>query len=446
MRLIRHTLTRPFSSLHRKPLPVPSPGPLLPQGEVVDEEICPGYNSKNFYPAKPGQVLANRYQILVKVGWGVSSTVWFARDMRGHRWESESLVALKIANARTDTDDADEWQMEEHIAKANPSHRGRPIFRTSSECFEVTSSGGKHLCLAYEPMREPIWLFQRRFKNGTIPLPLVKTYILLLLAGLDYLHTECKVVHTDLKLDNIMVTFEDPAVVGDFMNSQLDNQPMQYKIDSTGRPVYRCHNDFGPLRKLGNIPKIVDFGSSIRLDAQDDWGVYPIEPDHYRAPEVILGCGWRMSADIWNFGVLLWDIIQGKTLFRQIHDTRGQYDAKAHIAEMIALLGPPPPELLARSHSMRGYKWPEPAKREDGKMCESAEQYFAGPFFDKDGNFLHPELIPDRKLADTIPSPPLLEEKDRENFLSFVQMMLVWQPEERKTARELMEHPFLRLK
>jgi hypothetical protein len=49
---------------------------LLRQDERVDEEICPGYDSKRFYPAKPGEILANRYQILVKVGWGVSSTVW----------------------------------------------------------------------------------------------------------------------------------------------------------------------------------------------------------------------------------------------------------------------------------------------------------------------------------------------------------------------------------
>jgi serine/threonine protein kinase len=109
----------------------------------------------------------------------------------------------------------------------------------------------------------------------------------------------------DLKLENIMVTFEDPAVLGDFMNSQLD-QPMECKIDSTGRPIYHSHNEFGPLRTMRNIlPKIVDFGGSTRLDCQDEWGTYPIQPDHYRAPEVILGCGWKMSTDIWNLGILV---------------------------------------------------------------------------------------------------------------------------------------------
>ncbi|KAK2809426.1 hypothetical protein FQN50_003885 [Emmonsiellopsis sp. PD_5] len=374
---------RSFSSLHKKPLPIPPPGPPLPQDKPVDEEICPGYNSKKFYPAKPGEVLANRYQILVKVGWGVSSTVWFARDMRGYECEPESVVALKITN--TNSPAVDEREIEEHIAKTNPSHRGYPLLRTFSECFDITGPEGRHLCLAYEPMREPILHFQRRFKGRMIPLPIIKTYVVFLLAGLDYLHTGCGVVHTDLKLENIMVTFEDPAVLGDFMDSQLE-QPGQYKIDSTGRPVYRSHNDVGPLRKVkGILPKIVDFGLSARLDSHDDWGIYPIQPDHYRAPEVILGCSWRMSADIWNLGILLWDLIQGKELFHQVHSTQGRYNAKAHLAEMIALLGPPHPELVARSHLMLGYSWPEPIKREDGKVCENAEQYFGGPFFDKDG-------------------------------------------------------------
>jgi hypothetical protein len=48
---------------------------------VFITELLPlSRQEKYFYPAKPGEVLADRYQILVKVGWGVSSTVWLARD------------------------------------------------------------------------------------------------------------------------------------------------------------------------------------------------------------------------------------------------------------------------------------------------------------------------------------------------------------------------------
>jgi hypothetical protein len=59
----------------------PDKGPPIPQQELVDEEVCPNYNSATFYPAKPGEVLAKRFQLLVKIGWGSQSTVWLARDI-----------------------------------------------------------------------------------------------------------------------------------------------------------------------------------------------------------------------------------------------------------------------------------------------------------------------------------------------------------------------------
>jgi hypothetical protein len=83
MKSIRNILSRSLLSLRKQPFPAPPPGNLLPQDEPIDEEVCPGYDSTNFYPLKPGDVLANRYQALVKVGWGGSSTVWFARDLLG---------------------------------------------------------------------------------------------------------------------------------------------------------------------------------------------------------------------------------------------------------------------------------------------------------------------------------------------------------------------------
>jgi serine/threonine protein kinase len=56
------------------------------------------------------------------------------------------------------------------------------------------------------------------------------------------------------------------------------------------------------------------------------------------------------------------------------------------------------------------------------------------------GKFLYDDLISIREPEDTVPS---LETGDKEALLSFIRQMLTWLPEERKTARELMEHPFL---
>jgi hypothetical protein len=58
-------------------------------------------------------------------------------------------------------------------------------------------------------------------------------------------------------------------------------------------------------------------------------------------------------------------------LFRQVKDAQGHYDAKAHIAEMIALLGPPPKELLAKSDAMTDFKWPNSIRNEGGKLSRN---------------------------------------------------------------------------
>ncbi|EPS34067.1 hypothetical protein PDE_09029 [Penicillium oxalicum 114-2] len=302
--------------------------------------------------------------------------------------------------------------------------------------FEVSGPEGKHLCLVYEPMREPLWIFQTRFVDRKIPLPIAKAYIYFLLVGLNYLHSECKAVHT--------------GILTDFIQRR---QPMQYKVDNeSGRHIYRCYNDFGPLdaNHIKNmIPKLADFGLAARLDklcprngiAGEQLGIYPIQPDYYRAPEVILGCGWDSKADIWNFGVLLWNILGNKALFQQVHNTNGQYDAKSH-AEMIALVGSPPEALLAKSKAMSEHNWPESVTNDTGALCNNAQEFFGGPFFNAKGQFCYNELIPSRTLKDTI---SFLEKRDQQQFLSFVRDMLTWLPEKRKSARELMEHPFLKL-
>jgi hypothetical protein len=83
--------------------------------------------------------------------------------------------------------------------------------------------------------------------------------------------------------------------------------------------------------------------------------------------------------------VQLSDMVEGKELFRHIHDQKGRYDAKLHVAEMIALIGSPPPGVIQRYQYMRECSWPKPVRQEDGRVSQTAEEYFCGPFFDNNG-------------------------------------------------------------
>lgn len=113
-------------------------------------------------------------------------------------FQRSRFVAVKVHNSSQGSSDeaVGERDLEQYIARKNPLHRGHAFIRTHVDAFEVPGLSRRHLCLVYEPMREPIWQLRQRFPGGRFPPSLVKAYIFILLHGLDYLHSECGVVHT----------------------------------------------------------------------------------------------------------------------------------------------------------------------------------------------------------------------------------------------------------
>ncbi|KFY10184.1 hypothetical protein V491_07779 [Pseudogymnoascus sp. VKM F-3775] len=264
-------------------------------------------------------------------------------------------------------------------------------------------------------------------------------------------------------LQNILVYFESGSVLEEFVQAQ-SKSPM-YKKQGDGYWIYQSHNQFGPLQpRLGRIaPVIADFGHAHWITDSEPQ-INPIQPSNYRAPEVILGTGWSYSADIWNLGVLLWNMLEGgnTNLFTNIHSNDGKYLAQNHLAKMIALLGPPPGELVQRKLEMRRWNFAPAVENDDQTSCHKAYQYYKGPFFDDEGiicnaklsiavpclcsstgKFLHSDLIPsDLNFEDTITA---LEGEEKRDFLDFVvNNMLCWLPEKKKTAKGLLKHPWLK--
>lgn len=55
---------------------------LIDQSQKVEEEELPDYVAGRFYPVRLGEVFHDRYQTIAKLGFGSSSTIWLARDLR----------------------------------------------------------------------------------------------------------------------------------------------------------------------------------------------------------------------------------------------------------------------------------------------------------------------------------------------------------------------------
>lgn len=50
--------------------------------DKIEEETLPLYKPENYYPVFIGEVFGSRYQVVSKLGYGTSSTVWLCRDLR----------------------------------------------------------------------------------------------------------------------------------------------------------------------------------------------------------------------------------------------------------------------------------------------------------------------------------------------------------------------------
>ena len=79
----------------------------------------------------------------------------------------------------------------------------------------------------------------------------------------------------------------------------------------------------------------------------------------------------------------MWNLLEDRDLFTPRIQSEGTYKPSAHLAEMIALLDPPPQTLIMnRAKSARHWKWSPAFENPQGKLCDRVEEYFEGPFWD----------------------------------------------------------------
>lgn len=116
-------------------------------------------------------------------------------------WQKDKYVALKIhASAHPFRENAAENELDilRHIAKANPSHKGWRFVRYPIDSFDLPLRSVPYLCLVFEPLREPLWLLRYRFIDSVIPPDTLKVLVQMILHGLDYLHSECRIIHAGM--------------------------------------------------------------------------------------------------------------------------------------------------------------------------------------------------------------------------------------------------------
>ena len=229
-------------------------------------------------------VSLNDFEILSQVGKGASGRVFLVKDRH-----TAELLALKVIEKTSvyENDDAYRHALDERLVLEMACDHPfilnlRYAFQTSKRLYLVTEycDGGDlfdYLKKRGKPFKEP----EGRRIAGEI------------LLALEYIHS-LGVVYRDLKLENVLLDLDGHVRIADFGLSKLLGK--------------RRHNPKKPPPPpSANLriapPKHVSMTKTFCGTRE------------YVAPEMLSGSEYGQSVDLWAFGILLYEILCGRTPF-----------------------------------------------------------------------------------------------------------------------------------
>ncbi|KAF5400629.1 SRSF protein kinase 3 [Paragonimus heterotremus] len=170
-----------------------------------------------------------------------------------------------------------------------------------------------------------------------------------------------------------------------------------------------------PSKEVCNIEvKIADLGNACwtyRHFTED------IQTRQYRALEVLIGAGYGPPADIWSTACMAFELATGDYLFEP-HSGEDYNRDEDHLAHIIELLGPIPRNIALSGKYSRDY-------------------------FDKRACLRHIRRLKPWNLFSVLTEKYDWPHDEAIQFTSFLEPMLVYDPNERATAWDCLQHPWI---
>ncbi|CAJ1418136.1 unnamed protein product [Effrenium voratum] len=237
------------------------------KAKATHQTVQIGETDENeYYSASVGEELAGRYKVEAAIGRGVFSSVYHCKGMKDGK---DFAVKLIRANAMMRRAADKEVEMYKRLEKVSAEDEGFKHIITLIDVQTFEHCG--HLSLVFDLLKcDMRFALQKYGMGGGLPLPTLQQYVRQVFLGLRALRT-AKVMHADLKPDNILMTLSKAEI------------------------------------------KICDFGSA--MDASEQVKTAYLQPRYYRAPDIMLGVPYDMGIDMWSAGTTVYELSTGKILF-----------------------------------------------------------------------------------------------------------------------------------
>ncbi|XP_017137207.1 SRSF protein kinase 3 isoform X6 [Drosophila miranda] len=194
-----------------------------------EQEDASQYCRGGYHPVVIGDIFDNRFRVVRKLGWGHFSTVWLCRDLK-----DEKYVALKVVKSAPHYIEtaADEIRLLEAIRDADPLDVKRERIVRLMNHFTVRGVNGMHTCLVFEALGCSLYKLIVKNNYQGLAIAQVRNIIKQVLEGLDYLHSKCSIIHTDIKPENILLVIDNAAA----MNQQIDDEINSLRVKGADFP------------------------------------------------------------------------------------------------------------------------------------------------------------------------------------------------------------------